>query len=190
MALLSVYDLTTSRVVEYYNRSAVQLGAGGAYHVAIEVYHQEWNFGFTIAGTGVAAVHPGGHPAHRFFKSVPLGLTDLSKEEVHAAVQVLMKEWQGDSYHCLKRNCCGFAKELAERLGVDPLPKWVDRLSRTAEGLLTPVDKFLETFESLSLACTTVTRSPECCGAKIVRPAAVDVMRSDMAVGPHHSRTL
>lgn len=161
MVLLNVYDLTRWRVIEAFNQLAMPLGAGGVFHVAIEVWDQEWNYGATVKGSGVTSVLPGKDPGHRFRGSIPLGYTELAKCEVLEAVLELSDEWPGRSYHCIRRNCCAFAQALAERLGVGPLPGWVDRLSRVAAGVVTPVG---EAMASVS----TAGQWDRCCGKGMV----------------------
>mmetsp|Transcript_81182 Transcript_81182/g.181634 ORF Transcript_81182/g.181634 Transcript_81182/m.181634 type:complete len:184 (-) Transcript_81182:157-708(-) len=168
MVLLNVYDLTHYKFVEAFNQLAVPLGAGGFFHVAIEVWEQEWNYGGSQKGTGITSVSPGKDPAHNFRASIPLGLTELSKRQVQEVILEFAGEWQGTGYDCIRRNCCSFAQALAQRLGVGPLPGWVDRLCRTAAGVLTPLDN--------ALALVTATGNLErCCGKSMVILPPTDV---------------
>lgn len=141
--MLNVYDATKSRIVSALNRTAMPLGAGGAFHVAIEIGEIEWSYGLTRSGTGVSWVQPGKDLAHHFRGSVHLGNTPLSKKEVNRNIQALAQEWAGNAYHPLRRNCCHFAREMAIRLGVGPLPDWVDCLGRSCESLAGPIDAAL-----------------------------------------------
>lgn len=134
---LNVYDLTRWRFVEAYNRRVLPLGAG-VFHVGIEVFGCEYQFGFRSEGTGVTKSKPGKDSSHRFRGSINLGRTRLTKTEVEAIVLELAKEWRGRHYNVLRRNCAHFAHITAQRLGVKPLPDWVDQLPRFAARALRP----------------------------------------------------
>lgn len=143
--VLSVYDATRSPLVSALNHATAPLGAGGAFHVAIVVWDHEWSFGLTRSGSGVSWVAPGQDSTHQFRGSLLLGTTNLSRSATHRIIKELAREWQGSSYHPLRRNCCHFAQNLAETLGVGPLPDWVGRLGRTCESLVVPMDEAVAT---------------------------------------------
>eukprot|EP00408_Alexandrium_pacificum_P016751 CAMPEP_0171185914 /NCGR_PEP_ID=MMETSP0790-20130122/16543_1 /TAXON_ID=2925 /ORGANISM="Alexandrium catenella, Strain OF101" /LENGTH=179 /DNA_ID=CAMNT_0011650943 /DNA_START=12 /DNA_END=551 /DNA_ORIENTATION=- len=168
MVSLNVYDLTRWKFVEALNHMAVPMGVGGLFHVAIEVWDEEWSYGGSMKGTGITSVLPGKDPSHNFRASIPLGRTELSKRQVQEIILELAGEWPGVHYDCIRRNCCTFAQVLAERLRAGPLPGWVDRLCRTAAGALAPVDSAI----ALAGAAGTLER---CCGtAMVILPAAKD----------------
>lgn len=121
---LNVYDLgrymkvvnTVSRAFDW-----------GIFHVGIEVYGREWCFErtFSIDVPGVAAYPPKQHPSHDYRESVLLGQTMQEPSEVTRLLRRLRHQWQGTSYHLLRRNCINFAEELARALGVASVPRWV-----------------------------------------------------------------
>jgi len=139
--VLSVYDATRSPLVSAFNRASAPVGAGGAFHIAIVVWDHEWSFGLTRSGSGVSWVSPGQDAAHQFRGSLLIGTTRLPRKATHRIIKQMAKEWQGNLYHPLRRNCCHFAQSLAASLGVGPLPDWVDRLGRTCETLSVPIDE-------------------------------------------------
>eukprot|EP00419_Tripos_fusus_P069743 CAMPEP_0172880922 /NCGR_PEP_ID=MMETSP1075-20121228/116218_1 /TAXON_ID=2916 /ORGANISM="Ceratium fusus, Strain PA161109" /LENGTH=63 /DNA_ID=CAMNT_0013733249 /DNA_START=1 /DNA_END=189 /DNA_ORIENTATION=- len=53
------------------------------------------------------------------------------------------EQWQGKEYNSLAHNCTHFARCLVSDLGVAPVPDWVDRLGRVAEGFVAPLDATL-----------------------------------------------
>lgn len=170
MVALNVYDLTKSPLMEALNQVSLTLVGGGAFHVGIEVWGHEWFYGFKQNGSGVTSVMPCKDGAHHFRGSVQLGCTSCSKAEVEELIQQLASaaEWQGTCYHDIMHNCCHFARALAAHVGVGPLPGWVDRLGRTAEGLLAPVDKdSLANFKALNvpwkLSCQPASAFEQCC---------------------------
>jgi len=137
---LNVYDLTRWRCVEAYNRRVLPLGGAGAFHVGIEVFRCEYQFGFRSEGTGVTKSKPGEDSNHHFRGSISLGRTRLTKAEVEVALRELAKEWRGHHYSTIRKNCVHFAHIAAQRLGVKPLPDWVDRLPRLAAGAFCNLD--------------------------------------------------
>lgn len=77
---------------------------------------------------------PGGA---RYRESIALGPTALSGQEVEDLVKRLSREYLGDRYHLLYRNCNHFTSELAERLTGSASPGWVNRLAALARLLNT-----------------------------------------------------
>jgi hypothetical protein len=152
---LHVYDVAEGdsggakviRILNAFTRSA--LGVGGVFHAAVEVYGEEWSFGFCPSGTGVYSCPPRSNPAYTYRESVPLGATALSKREVLRTLEDLKLEWQGSDYHLLRRNCCHFTEHLADVLGCGPLPAWVNRFASSADSLADSYSKTHDSFVNL-----------------------------------------
>lgn len=125
-----VYDLGNTFLTRWPN--AVAKGYG-AFHSGVEVYGMEWSFGMTADNwsTGVAANLPGHHPDHCFRETLSMGCTSLSKGQVTEIIREMTLEWKGRTYDVLSRNCHHFSDELCRRLGVAPLPDWVNKLAGT-----------------------------------------------------------
>ncbi|BAM39692.1 uncharacterized protein TOT_010001146 [Theileria orientalis strain Shintoku] len=120
---LNIYDL--ENVNKFVNIIANTIGAA-AYHAGVEIYGCEYNFGYTSSGgTGVMQSFPRHHASHVYRKSLDLGRTRFSPEEVKQIVESLKKDWPGKQYNILKRNCLNFADELCVRLEVGKIPEWV-----------------------------------------------------------------
>lgn len=137
--LLNVYDAGRQRCVRIFNRVAHHFGAG-AYHVGIQVHDLEWSYGYSNNGSGISAARACMHPFHRFRGSIFLGSTLLSADEARVILLDLSRSWFGAEYHILTRNCVHFAHELVSRLGVGPLPSFVDRLARLGNVVISPFD--------------------------------------------------
>uniref|UniRef100_A0A803Q7S9 PPPDE domain-containing protein n=1 Tax=Cannabis sativa TaxID=3483 RepID=A0A803Q7S9_CANSA len=114
--VLHIYDVTNSGS-EKTNNTIVQInkifkdgiGLGGIFHSAVQVFGEdEWSFGFCEQGTGVF--------------SCPAG--------------ELSREWRGDSYDLLSKNCNHFCDEYCERLGVPKLPGWVNRFAHAGDAAM------------------------------------------------------
>mmetsp|Transcript_65287 Transcript_65287/g.156034 ORF Transcript_65287/g.156034 Transcript_65287/m.156034 type:complete len:585 (-) Transcript_65287:5-1759(-) len=101
----------------------------GAFHAGVEVYGNEWSYGFNPGGTGVFCTPPRGCVEHQFREAVPMGHVRLSAEEVQQLIDELAQAWHGEHYDLLRRNCCHFSDTLCWRLGVGRIPDWVTNLA-------------------------------------------------------------
>lgn len=101
----------------------------GAFHGGVEVYSREFSYGFMPRGTGVFDCPPTKCPGHTFWKSHPMGETNMSKAEIKDVLGQLRKEWKGAGYDLLRHNCCSFCDQLCTRLGVGRIPGWVTNLA-------------------------------------------------------------
>jgi hypothetical protein len=124
-AVLNVYDLNED--VRKANKVLADgMSMGGVFHVGVEVFGTEWCYGCL----GVCATLPRAAEGHVYHCSIPLGRSRLGRPRLVAVLYKMCLEWSGASYHIIGRNCCGFAVELCQRLGVRPPPAWVNRLPR------------------------------------------------------------
>eukprot|EP00793_Prasinoderma_coloniale_P000264 PRCOL_00005774-RA len=148
--VLHVYDVTNmTEEMNGYVRSVNtfvfdQLGYGGVFHGAVEVYGREWSFGYCPKGSGVYAVRPKENPDYTYRQSVELGATALDEQAVHAKLRQLMHDWPGSSYDTLKRNCCHFCEDLADALGVPRPPEWLNKLARGGSSIVDTVGPIVE----------------------------------------------
>jgi len=98
-----------------------------SFHAGVEVYRKEYSY-----CPGSAGPHGKGvcHVPHRHDvrESIAMGETKLSSQEVHALIERLWQEWPGMDRVILRQNCCHFADEFCQRLGVGPLPDRVMNL--------------------------------------------------------------
>lgn len=131
---LHVYDLTRVSLVGKVNSVLLPLGSG-AFHVAIEIYGQEWSYGgcSTEGVTGVYVTRPRKDSSHTFRESIHLGNTSLSNEEVGSLLRKLADQWLGCEYHLFRRNCAHFSDALSRALCGCPLPPHVLHLIGVGE---------------------------------------------------------
>lgn len=139
--VLHVYDVTNSDS-EKTNNTILQInrifkdriGLGGIFHSAIQVYgEEEWSFGFCEHGSGVFSCPPGKNPMYTYHEPIVLGETDCSILKVNKILRELSREWQGESYDLLSRNCNHFCDAFCESLGVPKLPAWVNRFANAGD---------------------------------------------------------
>ncbi|KAL8192693.1 hypothetical protein R6Q57_027180 [Mikania cordata] len=139
--ILHVYDVTNS-VSDNTNNTIVQInrifkdgiGIGGIFHSAVQVYGEdEWSFGFCEQGSGVFSCPAKKNPMYTYRECIVLGKTSLSKSKVHQILRKLSREWPGNCYDLLSKNCNHFCNEFCEHLGVPKLPGWVNRFANAGD---------------------------------------------------------
>lgn len=123
--VLHVYDL--SEGLQKANELLLYaLAVGGAFHVGVESYGCEWSYGCR----GVKASVPRTAAGHVYHCSLHLGTTSHGEHSFAVLMHSMCQAWRGADYHVLGHNCCSFAAELCDRLGVGPMPAWVNRIAR------------------------------------------------------------
>ncbi|KAK9672598.1 hypothetical protein RND81_12G111200 [Saponaria officinalis] len=139
--VLHIYDVTNSGS-EKTNNTIMNInkffkdgiGLGGIFHSAVQVYgDDEWSFGFCEQGTGVFCCPITKNPMYTYREKIVLGQTNQSIFVVNQILRELSREWPGESYDLLSRNCNHFCDELCERLGVPKLPGWVNRFANAGD---------------------------------------------------------
>ena len=126
---LHVYDITNSPS-ERTNNSIIQInnifkdgiGVGGIFHGAIEVFGEEWSFGYCERGSGVFSCPPHSNPMYTYRDTIELGVTALDQQRVAVVLTDLTQCWEGRHYDLLQRNCNHFCDELAQSLGAGKIP--------------------------------------------------------------------
>lgn len=83
---------------------------------------EEWSFGYSGSGSGVFSCAHKGNPSYSYRETISLGQTSLSRLKVTQVLFELGREWPGNSYDLLSRNCNHFCDAFCERLGVRRLP--------------------------------------------------------------------
>ncbi|KAL9266840.1 DeSI-like protein [Drosera capensis] len=142
---LNVYDLTPINGYAYW------LGLG-VYHSGVQGYNRlngwvfsykgstgkcahvrrvEYAFGaHDHATSGIFEVEPKHCPGFTFRKSILIGRTDLGSKEVRGFMEKLSREYQGNAYHLIRKNCNHFCNDVCIQLTGKPIPSWVNRLAR------------------------------------------------------------
>ncbi|XP_076945397.1 uncharacterized protein LOC143616462 [Bidens hawaiensis] len=102
-------------------------------HPDIVYGEDEWSFGFCEQGTGVFSCPAKKNPMYTYRESIALGKTNLSKSKVNQILRELSREWPGNCYDLLSKNCNHFCNEFCESLGVSKLPGWVNRFANAGD---------------------------------------------------------
>ena len=90
------------------------------------------------------------HHEYQYKQSIYMGDCGMHPREVHAILGKLMFEWQGHDYRLLDHNCCVFSRVFVEKLGVGPVPMWLNRLGRTGATLSAAHTAVVEGWHSLT----------------------------------------
>ncbi|CAM8964105.1 unnamed protein product [Rhodiola kirilowii] len=121
---LNVYDVSSINGFAYW----VGLGV---YHSGVQVHGVEYAFGaHDRSSTGVFEVSPKQCPGFRFRKSILIGRTDMTSEDVRNFMKKVSQEYAGNTYNLISRNCNHFCNDLCTRLTGKSIPRWVNRLAR------------------------------------------------------------
>jgi len=137
---LHIYDVSGA-TVQWINNVIRPVGTG-AFHAGVEVFGQEWSFGYAIESrTGVYPCKPRCNTQHKYRESVEMGATTLTEAEVQALVEEMRKEWMGCTYDLLVHNCCHFSDTLLKGLGCGPAPQWVMNLAGAGAKIVGGVDQ-------------------------------------------------
>jgi len=175
--LLHVYDVSLDVGIRQLNSLLAHrlspVKFGGIFHAGIEVAGREYSFGYCVNGSGIGTSTPREHPMHHYRETHHLPRTMLDEEGVQKLIKELSPAYQGTSYHVIRRNCCTFANEFSQKLGVGGIPAWVSRLADIGDQVLLaseglgekvnrihlshgPFETFKGQFESLQTAAAIV----------------------------------
>jgi len=166
---LHIYDVSQNEKIQKLNRilahESSPLKLGGVFHAGVEVNGMEWSYGFSNSLTkpGVACTVPKAHPQHHFRETVACKRTRLNPQDISDIISTLIEEYPGYDYDLLRRNCCNFADDFLQRLGVGGLPGWVHRLARIGAN----VDTMVSTAQAMK---QRIMRPPRTSGPPLYRP--------------------
>ncbi|EAN91371.1 hypothetical protein C3747_69g161 [Trypanosoma cruzi] len=113
----------------------------GVYHCGVVVYGIEWGYGECVESanaSGLFCVYPG-QAAGTLYRTLFLGVTTHSPQQVDTILHRLENEWRSSDYHILNRNCNHFAQRFCELLSTVQklqIPTWCNRAARVCNKLV------------------------------------------------------
>lgn len=102
------------------------------------VHGVEYAFGaHEYSSTGIFEGEPKKCEGFRFRKTILIGKTSMGPSEVRGVMEEFGGVYKGNAYNLIRKNCNHFCNDACVRLTGNAIPKWVNRLARIGNSLIT-----------------------------------------------------
>jgi len=142
---IHIYDVSQEASIRKLNRFTANkfspLKFGGVFHAGVEVAGLEWSYGASNIDTipGIVCHEVKTHPQHRYRQTCFMGYTAFTREQVADLISDMVENYPGWDYDLLRRNCCHFADDMCQKMGVGRIPGWIYRFARVGAGFDTMI---------------------------------------------------
>jgi len=142
---IHVYDVSQEASIRKLNRFTANkfspVKFGGVFHAGVEVAKLEWSYGASMVESmpGIVCHEVKTHPQHRYRQTIFMGFTRMTSEEVADLIGCMVELYPGSDYELLRRNCCHFADDFCQKMGVGRIPGWIYRFARVGAGFDTMI---------------------------------------------------
>jgi len=160
---LHIYDVSRNENIQQLNRFLAHeyspLKLGGVFHAGVEVHGLEWSFNYSPSKTrpGISCMAPRKHPHHHYRETVDCGCMSIPFVEINRIISQMLEDYPGRDYDILRRNCCHFADDCLQRLGLGGVPGWVHRLARVGANVENMLRAAQAMHDMVTVGCGTGT---------------------------------
>ncbi|KAH8606345.1 PPPDE putative peptidase domain [Trypanosoma vivax] len=113
----------------------------GVFHCGVVVCGIEWGYGESVdpsTQSGLFCVYPG-QAAGTLYRTIFLGTTTCTPQQVDTILHRLENEWVSGEYHILAHNCNHFAQRFCDLLSTTQklrIPSWCNRAARVCDKII------------------------------------------------------
>lgn len=133
---LCIYDLSNGMAASF-GAMLVGKAVEAIYHTSLVVFGKEFYF-----SGGICYDPPFTTAFGRPWKTVEMGATELTAQDLFEYLKSIKDKFSCDTYHIFENNCNHFTNDVCEFLTGSPIPEYI--VGQSKEYQNTPIGKFIE----------------------------------------------